>query len=309
MAPVLVAGGTLPAATYYFAVTYVNAHGESLQSSFAYKSQPANNTIAINSPPAFGDAVAYNVYVNTIGNSPYPRQNVTPIPIGTAWNEATTGLTTSGPNLPSFDTANFAQYQLPSSSDRTSGITRGPDGNIWFTVGSTMKIGRITPAGAISEFQLPTAGFPAPDPIVSGSDGNLWFAEVCGKQIGKITVNGVATILPTYLAGNPVGITSGPDGNLWISTTGPSNVYKLTTAGVFTAYPAPDGGAITTGPDGNLWVTGQNSKLIFRMTTSGQYSTFSQGITPGVMPVDIVTGPDNNLWFTECNGNIAKLTP
>ncbi|HEV8674008.1 MAG TPA: hypothetical protein VGX21_08180, partial [Methylomirabilota bacterium] len=36
------------------------------------------------------------------------------------------------------------------------GITRGPDGNVWFADGGGNKIGRITPGGTITEFQTPT---------------------------------------------------------------------------------------------------------------------------------------------------------
>src|SRR3954471_19246906 len=37
------------------------------------------------------------------------------------------------------------------------GITAGPDANLWFTERVGNKIGRITPAGTITEFTIPTA--------------------------------------------------------------------------------------------------------------------------------------------------------
>src|SRR5262249_42621302 len=63
----------------------------------------------------------------------------------------------------------------------SGGITPGPDGNIWFTEPSngfnvTNYIGRLTPAGLVSEFAIPTSGCNA-QWITSGSDGNLWFTE------------------------------------------------------------------------------------------------------------------------------------
>jgi streptogramin lyase len=36
------------------------------------------------------------------------------------------------------------------------GLTTGPDGNIWSTENAGNNIGRITPAGVITEFPLPT---------------------------------------------------------------------------------------------------------------------------------------------------------
>jgi streptogramin lyase len=63
-------------------------------------------------------------------------------------------------------------------------ITRGPDGNLWFTefqyvvTGTTAgKIGRITTAGKISYFPLPTSSN-SPTSITFGTDHTLWFIEV-----------------------------------------------------------------------------------------------------------------------------------
>ena len=64
------------------------------------------------------------------------------------------------------------------------GITRGPDGNLWFTefqydeTGTTAgQIGRITTAGKISGFPLPTSSN-SPTSITFGTDHTLWFIEV-----------------------------------------------------------------------------------------------------------------------------------
>jgi streptogramin lyase len=52
-------------------------------------------------------------------------------------------------------------------------ITTGSDGNLWFTDHSAFRIGRITTAGHVSYFSLPShAGYP--DAIGSGPDGALW---------------------------------------------------------------------------------------------------------------------------------------
>src|SRR5262245_48992198 len=38
------------------------------------------------------------------------------------------------------------------ASSRPQGIIRGPDGNLWFCETSANQIGRITPAGVVTEF-------------------------------------------------------------------------------------------------------------------------------------------------------------
>jgi virginiamycin B lyase len=65
------------------------------------------------------------------------------------------------------------------------GITAGPDGNLWFAEAD--HIGRITPAGSITAFPLPTQGS-SPEGITAGPDGNLWFTEYIGNKIGRLSM-------------------------------------------------------------------------------------------------------------------------
>jgi|ERR1035438_2646361 streptogramin lyase len=47
-------------------------------------------------------------------------------------------------------------YALPTVASGPRGIAAGPDGALWFTEAYGNKIGRITAAGAIVEYPLPT---------------------------------------------------------------------------------------------------------------------------------------------------------
>ena len=53
-----------------------------------------------------------------------------------------------------------------------TGITTGPDGNLWFTNSQNHTIGRITPAGVVSNYS--GVGIRGPHSIVVGPDGSLW---------------------------------------------------------------------------------------------------------------------------------------
>jgi streptogramin lyase len=91
-------------------------------------------------------------------------------------------------------------------------ITAGPDGNFWFTeqivilavglgtgpagVEHTSWIGRITPAGVITEFKVPT-NFSQPLGITVGPDGNIWFTEATRNALGKVTLNSPPQPIPT----------------------------------------------------------------------------------------------------------------
>src|SRR5215472_7755125 len=61
-----------------------------------------------------------------------------------------------------------------------SDIKPGPDGNIWFTaIGEASAIGRITPAGKVTTFQVPPTsyGYVEPESIAAGLDGDLWVGQ------------------------------------------------------------------------------------------------------------------------------------
>jgi streptogramin lyase len=153
------------------------------------------------------------------------------------------------------------------------GIAAGPDGNLWFLQG--WRIGRITPAGVITFYDLPglyLSGLGLTG-ITAGPDGNLWFTETVANAIGRITPAGDDIIefpLPTP-NGAPFGITVGSDGNLWFA--GFDRIGRVTTAGVITEFPIPTGNAegrgIALGSDGNLWFAEYTGNKIGRAALSG----------------------------------------
>jgi streptogramin lyase len=71
-------------------------------------------------------------------------------------------------------------------------LVAGPDGNVWYTstttrslpnVGTPPAIGRVTPAGEITEFRAGLHYASTPDDIVAGPDGALWFTD---RELGRI---------------------------------------------------------------------------------------------------------------------------
>ncbi len=115
----------------------------------------------------------------------------------------------------------FATNSVPFPATMPSGITDGPDGNVWFTdQGTPSGVGRVTPAGTVSEFGK-SSGLQmnaAPDAAISGPDGNVWFDDQYGTNpaVGKITPAGQITEYP--IAGEPWDLTVGIDGNVWLPT-------------------------------------------------------------------------------------------
>jgi len=194
-------------------------------------------------------------------------------------------------------------------------LVTGPDGNVWFCEYGTGNIGRLTPTGALTEFNAPGVDG-IPFTITVGPDGALWFTEL-GHRVGRITTDGATTVysLPDNII--PSSITSGPDGNLWVANFGES-VGRLTPQGTYTDFPVysvpplipfkPT--QITPGPDGDLWFSDfMNFQEIGRITTAGVVTQFALPHPVTNFPTGIVAGPDGNLWYTNLATNsIGSIT-
>jgi len=205
-------------------------------------------------------------------------------------------------------------------------IALGGDGNIWFGEFAGGKIGRITPKGVITEFQIPTPNA-GPRALAAGPDGNIWFSEFNASKIGRITPAGVITEfpLPRPNAG-PGDITAGDDGNMWFVelsgrmdnlTPDGNRVGRITMSGVITEFQIPTAGAspinIAVGPDRNVWFT--KGAVLGRVTRDGVITEFplpgtnaaATGLTAG-SDRQPPTRLGNRLWFTQSGGNrIAYL--
>ncbi len=203
-----------------------------------------------------------------------------------------------------------SEAMIPTANAQPTAITRGQDGNYWFTESAANKIARLSPGG-VAEFPVPTAGS-RPFSIVTGSDGNLWFTESTASKIGKITFGGVVTEYALAAGSSPQQIIAGPDGNLWFTEAGTNRIGTITVAGVVSEFAVPTAAAglfsITIGPDGALWFTEQTASKIGRITTAGALSEFATA-TANAQPYEIVLGPDGALWFTQQTGpKLGRLT-
>src|ERR1700682_425632 len=190
-----------------------------------------------------------------------------------------------------------------------SGITAARDGNIWyFDVGQTL-VGRVTPAGVITQYPVPAAGSGSRS-IIGAPDGNIWMAgrvqapTTDTDLIIKVSPAGVVTRFSVGVGVGPESITWGPDGNIWFTEFWSGQIGRMTPVGETTKFP---GGSqlrgIVTGPDHNLWFVQSdfNRAAIGRMTTSGVVTLFPLGGSADqqLQPADIIAGPDGNLWFNE----------
>ena len=120
-------------------------------------------------------------------------------------------------------------------------VAVGPDGALWFGVDRnilppmrpsvldprTMSVGRITTAGAISEFPLPSA-YKFLSGITAGPDGALWFTGVDDKTLGRITTTGELSEFPLPRKRRyPFAIAAGSDGAVWFTEKLLNNTGKI----------------------------------------------------------------------------------
>jgi virginiamycin B lyase len=94
------------------------------------------------------------------------------------------------------------------------GVAVASDGTAWATLQSANALMRISPAGEISEYEIPTRGS-APSDVAVDSKGGVWFLEFRGNKIGR-HANGKFDEFPVPDGVSAVsGIAAAPDGSVW----------------------------------------------------------------------------------------------
>jgi streptogramin lyase len=238
-------------------------------------------------------------------------EGIAPGPDGNMW------FAESNANAVAYITpaGSIVQFMLPHPNSRPESVVAGPGPAVWFTE-DAHRIGRITSAGRIAEFNLPRRV--TPGDIALGPDGNLWFDSayigpklaVADQTIGRITPAGTFTLftLPTKHSA-PGGIAAG-GGYLWDVETQAGKIARITTSGHVTEYPLGADvlpAAITAGRDGAMWFTEKAGNLIGEISSRGTIRTFHVP-TPSSGPHGIAVTSNGAVWLTEIEASkIARL--
>jgi streptogramin lyase len=191
-----------------------------------------------------------------------------------------------------------------------TGLALDPDGNVWFTLSGSNRIGRLTPQGAMSAYPtLPQrdGSNAKPFSIVYGPDGNLWFTEENSDRIGCMTPNGETNHVDLERGRRPRIIVVGGDGNLWFTEDLGRRVGRLRPVcsamqtGTVTEWTASTGGGrpwgLTAGTGDQIWFTVGGPERLGVVTASGP---FLEIVLPeGAHPTYVVTHPNGSVWFNE----------
>ena len=104
------------------------------------------------------------------------------------------------------------QYPLGSA---IAGMAVSAGDEAWFTEPERDAIGRLTPAGTLTQYTQGIAA--APGAIIAGSEGDMWFTEPAAHEIARITPEGAITQFSQGIDSAPQGIALGPEGEVWFT--------------------------------------------------------------------------------------------
>jgi len=214
-------------------------------------------------------------------------------------------------------------------------ITTGGDGNIWFTAydvpfqkgfyppGAPLVIGKVSRAGTVQTFPVPTMGLAAGEVRESltlgtaGAHGETWFPLIVSHltatsdtvqrmEVAKVSPQGQITIYPIASLGANTAwlwsLTLGADDAIWFTTftsssNGINRIGKMTSAGEVTWLSdsrITSTGYLTTGPDGNVWF--ENGYQLGCVTPQGNFTFYPmKGELGGPLAFDA----QGQLWFVE----------
>jgi virginiamycin B lyase len=161
---------------------------------------------------------------------------------------------------------------------------------MWFTELAGNMIGRITSAGHVKEFPIPTHNS-RPIEIVAEPGGGqaMWFTEEAGNKVGRIGMDGTITEFPVPKTQDNfilAGLAFDNAGNLWVQQYIDVN------------NPNAENGKLPVGSDYIIKI--DKSILAAKASDISKVAfTFYKLPTRQTVMHRIIQGPDGNMWFTE----------
>ena len=158
-----------------------------------------------------------------------------------------------------------------------AGLTRGPEGLMWFTRPGAERIERVTATSGFEGFDVPTAGS-RPTGIVAAPGGFLFVTMEGTGRIAQVDPAGLVRETSFVAGARPTRIALGADTALWAIEAESSRLLRSSLGGQTSSFPLPTDGAvfqgavdsdIAAGPDGNLWLSQSDGPWVAQVKPSG----------------------------------------
>jgi streptogramin lyase len=216
-----------------------------------------------------------------------------------------------GATLSAAEAAPFAslkQFRVLTDNSQPRSITNGSDGNIWFTLGTEFvpsKIGRITPAGEITEFG-PACPPPNSDCIVTDivqGPGDVLYYTSNDPILGRITTSGQILAPIEMPNSNALAGDLAVHGNeIWITDFNNDSLWRYdTTSDSFTQFDVPEPSDVAVDEAGMVWFTVPLEQGIGRLDPATSEVTVTP--TKTLIPRQLTIAVDGDIWFS------ARFTP
>jgi len=198
------------------------------------------------------------------------------------------------------------QFRVPTANSQPRAITNGSDGNRWFTegtefTGAPAEIGRITSAGAVTEFPV-ECNFCIITDIAQGLGDTLYFTSN-EPSLGSINTAGQQLPSVPLPNSNALGGNLAVHGNdVWITDFNNDSLWRYTiTSGQFTQFVVPEPADVAVDSLGRVWFTAPLIGAIGQLDpATGTVTSTDAG---GLIPRELAVATDGQVWFT------ARFTP
>jgi virginiamycin B lyase len=211
--------------------------------------------------------------------------------------------------------ADVQLFAVPTAGAGLSNIVAGPDGALWFNEQGGFAVGRITTAGAVTEFPVPRASYSAngdgPTTIVS-SGGNLWTLANVGSTIDEVSVAGTVTQLYANLNQSATNLAPDSAGGVWATSLAGAGGGSVS-GGLFRVDP-PTGAVrnyrnpqftgefqpvpIVAGPNGTAWFA-DGGTAIREVNNAGKITSIPIHGSGSMLVTSIAFDRKGDLWFSE----------
>lgn len=195
-------------------------------------------------------------------------------------------------------------YRVYSDITSEAGLGRirtAPDGNMWFVLEDLNRVGRITPAGVITEFDLPsqTVDSSSAKDLAIAPDGTAWVVYDSGWHAFAFDTATASGLVDVSLGDSPYGeeVTIGPGGIPFISMSYDDDGLARVVNGQSIWYDGapPCDGAVATARDGAVWCQADDAIVRSKPDASGGTQYPLPDDLPD--PYSLAAGPVGSMWF------------